>query len=173
MNEYNYQLRSATVDMLMRYRQHCTHAVTLTMKQGIWVSNSKGHSYIKLTPQLASRNLRYALNRINRYFYGNGYKRKPDHYSLLVISSLEGQQYRQRMHYHLQLGNLPTDCTNEDLGKALTEAWSATDFGYTQKDLQALYGTHWLNYMTKEISARNDDCMDWNNVCVPLRYRSN
>jgi len=166
-------LQAATLHMLSQHRQHFTHAVTLTMKQAVWVKTANGRACTKLTEQLASRNLQHALNRLNRHFYGNGHKRKPQQYSLCVIPTLEGSKTRKRLHYHLQIGNLPENTSDDDLRKALTQAWSATDFGDTQIDIQTLYGTHWLNYITKEIGTADTDCVDWRNVCIPQSLRTN
>ena len=165
------QLQDATLHMLNQYRKHFTHAVTLTLKQSIWVKTDNGRACTKLTEQHASRNLQYALNRLNRYFYGNGPKRKPDQYSLSVIATLEGSKTDKRLHYHLQIGNLPADTSDDELRKGLTAAWSATDFGDTQIDIQKLYGTHWLTYITKEIGNADTDCVDWRNVCIPQSLR--
>lgn len=173
MNEDKNLLKTETLKFLNCDHALYTHAATLTLKQSVWMKTAKGSTCIKLDAVTASRNLRYALNRVNRYFYGNGHKRKPDQYSMLVIAILEGQQNDKRMHYHLQLGNLPNGTSNDDLRKAFTEAWSATEFGDTQIDIQALYGTHWLSYITKQIGTANTDCIDWQNVRTPLSLRTN
>ena len=159
--------------MFSPYRKHCTHAITLTMKQAIWVKTANGRACTRLNETLAMRDLKYALKRLNRYFFGNGYKRKPDQYSLLVIPTLEGGKWGKRLHYHLQIGNLPANTTDDELRKAITQAWSAVDFGDTQIDIQTLYGTHWLTYITKEIGNADTDCVDWRNVCIPQSLRAN
>ena len=161
------QLQRCTRTWLHQYRKHCTHAVTLTLKQATWISTEKGRAYIALTPQLASRTLRHALNRLNRKLYGNGCKRKPAQCQLLVIATLEGQRFSKRLHYHLQLGNIPAGIADDELREAITEAWHTTDFGDTEIDVQALFGTHWLNYITKEIGTNGTDCIDWDNTNVP------
>ena len=40
-------------------------------------------------------------------------------------------------------------------------------------DVQALTGTHWLNYITKEIGTKDTDCVDWDNVRVPKHLLQN
>ena len=149
--------------MLFRSKQ-CTHAVTLTLKQGIWIKTAKGRAYVRLTPEIASRTLRHALNRLNRCFWGNAARRKPRTHKLLVIATLEGQRSGKRLHYHLQIGNLPPHLTHADLVQAWHLAWAATDYGDKQIDIQALYGTHWLTYITKEIGSADTDCVDWENT---------
>jgi hypothetical protein len=161
-----------TLQMFNPYRKHCTHAITLTMKQSIWVMTKRGRACIKLTPQRAQRNLSHALNRLNRYFYGNGYKRKPDQYAALVIPVLHGLSGITRLHYHLQIGNLPENTTYDDLHKAVTEAWSATDFGDKQIKIQDLYGTRWLPYMMREIYKKEIDCVDMHNLNIPQKLRT-
>jgi hypothetical protein len=87
----------------------------------------------------------------------------------LVIPVLEGKKFGDRLHYHLQIGNLPNGTTTEAFAKALADAWKMTDFGDAQIDVQELYGTHWANYITKEIGVKDTDCVDWDNVRVPKR----
>lgn len=150
--------------MLRAQRKHCTHAVTLTLKQTAWVETPRGHACVKLTPQIAERTLRHALNRLNRCFWGNAAQRKPKTHRLLVIAALEGQRKGKRLHYHLQIGNLPKHLTEHDFRHALQLAWTATDYGDTQIDIQNLYGNRWTSYMTKEIGSADTDCIDWSNT---------
>ena len=164
-------LREAARHFLGNYRKYCTHAVTLTMKQTAWVRNSQGRSCIKLNEDRAHRTLRHAVNRLNRAFWLNAATRKGQ--TVLVLPFLEGKRYGNRLHYHLQVGNLPTGTTTEALRQALTEAWNNTEFGDEQMDVQALTGTHWLNYITKEIGTKDTDCVDWDNVRVPKHLLQN
>lgn len=173
MQKITTPLQHAAIGMLNSYSELCTHAVTLTMKQTLWIKTPRGRACIKLTPENASRNLRHALNRINRRFYGNGYKRKPEQYRLLVIATLEGKNTDKRLHYHLQIGHLPANTTTDELHTAIADAWGVTDFADRQIDVQALYGTNWLTYITKEIGNADTDCVDWQNVCVPDCLRKN
>jgi len=167
------QLQALTLHMFSPFRKHCTHAVTLTMKQSVWVKTERGRACIKLTPQRAQRNLSHALNRLNRYLYGNGYKRKPDQYAALVIPVIHGLSGNTRLHYHLQIGHLPENTSNDELSAGIIEAWSATDFGDAQIDLQNLYGTHWLTYTTREINREDIDCVDLHNLNIPQKLRTN
>jgi hypothetical protein len=159
-------IREACQFTLRPYRAHCTHAVTLTMKQTVWIRNENGRSCVKLDQYHAQRTLRHALNRLNRTLWKNAATRKGQ--TVLVLPFLEGQKRGDRLHYHLQIGNLPTDITTAAFTQALTDAWNHTDFGDKQIDVQELYGTqHWLNYITKEIGAQDTDCVDWDNVRIP------
>ena len=173
MDNLKIALQAATLHMLSPYRRYCTHAVTLTMKQSVWVQTERGRACIKLNEQRAQRNLSYARNRLNRYFYGNGYKRKPDQFALLIIPVLHGLSGRTRLHYHLQIGNLPENTSNDELRAGIIEAWSATDFGDTQIDIQNLYGTGWLKYTTGEINNEEMDCVDMRNLDIPQKLRTN
>jgi hypothetical protein len=150
--------------MLYAHRKLFTHAVTLTLKQAAWIETAKGRSYTRLTPLIAQKTLRHTLNRLNRCFWGNAARRKPNTHKLLVIASLEGQRSHKRLHYHLQIGNLPKHLTQTDLRDAITLAWTANDFGDTQINIQALYGSGWTTYITKEIGSKDTDCIDWENT---------
>ena len=167
MNTVDNKLRIAAFDMLSAHRKHCTHAITLTLKQTAWIDTARGKACTALTPLIASRTLRNALNRLNRQLYGNGFKRKPNTHKLLVIATLEGVRSKKRLHYHLQIGNVPRSISDDELQNAISLAWTATDFGDTQINLQTLYGSHWLNYITKEIGYSDTDCIDWLNTHIP------
>ena len=157
-------LRRATRQMLLTQRQLCTHAVTLTLKQAAWIDTERGRAYVRLTPGLAQRTLRHTLNRLNRCFWGNAARRKPQTHKLLVLATLEGGRSNKRLHYHLQIGNLPKHLTEQDFRQAFALAWTANDFSDAQIDIQNLYGTLWTHYITKEIGSADTDCMDWENT---------
>lgn len=119
---------------------HAPFAVTLTLKQRVWLENG----YVSLTSDLAKRNLRHFLNIVNKRVYGSSAQRHDKRVRCVAVQ--EGGQYK-RLHYHLML-----DCPRDELmgmfPAILTKAWIGTDWGYPQIDIQP-GDQGWLNYMTK------------------------
>lgn len=153
--------------MLNQHLAKCTHAVTLTLKQSVWHKTVNGKVHEKLTNERASRTLRHALNRLNRQLYGNGFKRKPHTHKLFVIAALEGSRSAKRLHYHLQIGNVPQGVNDQQLANAIQLAWTATTFGYQQQDFKTLRDEGWVRYITKEVGRTDTDCIDWENTHFP------
>ena len=162
--KFNNNLQKAACDMLAPLRPHCTHAVSLTMKQAIWPLTENGRSCTKLDEYQARITLRHGMNRLNRKLWKSAAKRQ----TILVLPFLEGKRFRKRLHYHLQIGNLPHATRTETLTRAMKEAWGQTDFGDREITVKPLYNEHgWLGYSTKEVSVFNTDCVDWESLRIP------
>lgn len=159
------KLRTATLKFINQSRQAFTHTITLTLKPTIMVSTVCGNTFTKLTSELASKTLRHALNRINRHYFGNGFKRKPDTYALYVIAALENMD-KHNPHFHLQIGNMPTS-DRDEIYKVFNDCWQQTDFGNQHIHVDRLRDEGWASYITKNIRTGNTDCLDWSNTRLP------
>ena len=135
------------------------YAVTLTMKQGIPIDQSR-RAYERLTPERASQNLRHFLNLLNKRVYGNAHVRHK--LRIPVIPVREGGT-RSRLHYHIMI-----DCPRDDLKPVYPELirslWGRTRWGYDQIDIQADADSGWINYISKLRDKPSfEDSIDWVN----------
>ncbi|WP_067674898.1 rolling circle replication-associated protein [Tsuneonella dongtanensis] len=129
-------------------------AVTLTLKQCLPLP---GGALVKITPDLASRNMRHFLNLLNRRVYGSAYLRHGQRLPCLV--ALEGTNDK-RLHYHIHL-----DCPREDLvptyPRLISELWERTDWGHREVDVQSA-DEGWVGYITKlRDKADYSAAFDW------------
>lgn len=137
----NVAMQSSLREWLKMDKWHSPFAVTLTLKQRLWLD---GGASVALTPDLASRNLRHFLNLVNKRVYGSSAQRNGNRIRSVV--ALEGGHFK-RLHYHLML-DCPRDELTMEFPAILTKAWVSTDWGYPQIDIQPC-DQGWLNYMTK------------------------
>jgi hypothetical protein len=130
-------LRTPLKNFLLESAQHYDLAVTLTMKQRDGSSN--------LDEIEASKNLRHFLNRLNKKAFGNASQRFGK--KVETIAMLESS-YSGRLHYHLALKN--PFSSNEMCHSAIHDCWSQTRWGYNEVDVQPIYSSGWISYITKE-----------------------
>lgn len=135
------KIQRSVQDWVDIHRWNSPFAVTLTLKQRLWLD---GGGSVALTPDLASRNLRHFLNLVNKRVYGSSAQRNGKRIRSVAVQ--EGGQYK-RLHYHLML-DCPRDQLVMEFPAILTKAWVSTDWGYPQIDIQPC-DQGWLNYMTK------------------------
>ena len=135
-------------------------AVTLTMKQGMMVEDRYGKSIVRLTPAVASQNLKHFLNLLNKRVNGKAHSRF--NVRIPVIPMLEGGS-GSRLHYHLMI-----DCPRDDLKpvypQLIQSLWGRTQWGYDQIDIQADADSGWINYISKLRDKPSfEDSIDWVN----------
>ena len=123
-------------DFILDTAKNYDLAVTLTLKQ------RDGGS--RLDAIEASKNLRHFLNRLNSRAFGNASQRFGK--KVEVIAVLEAS-YAGRLHYHLALKNPFT--TMAVCQSAIAECWSKTRWGYDEVDVQPIYSSGWISYITK------------------------
>ena len=119
-------------------------AITLTLRQAIFIEGDNGRIRQSLTQQEASQNFRHFMNRLNRSTFGKAAQRFGK--GLAVVPILEGGSGK-RLHYHTII-----DCPAKFGGEFHAEIlrhWKATDWGYHQTDCQHGADRGWLNYITK------------------------
>ncbi|MCZ8018670.1 hypothetical protein [Novosphingobium sp.] len=119
-------------------------AITLTLRQAIFVNGDNGCSRISITPVAASQNFRHFMNRLNRAAFGKAAQRYGK--GLAVVPILEGTQDK-RLHYHAII-----DCPgrlHDQFQSEIVSHWQSTDWGYHQTDCQHGADHGWLDYITK------------------------
>lgn len=135
-------------------------AVTLTLKQRIGGDGGVSCVTERLTPEIASRNLKHFLNVMNKQVYGSAAQRHGK--CLPVFSVLEGGMGK-RLHYHIAI-----DCPRDDLidvfPAMVVTKWRKTLWGYDQTDVKPC-DTGWLTYITK-LRDKPDfaSSIDWMNT---------
>lgn len=129
-------LRRLLKDFILDTAKDHDLAVTLTLKQ------QDGPT--RLDSIEASKNLRHFLNRLNKKAYGNAAQRFGK--KVEVVPMLEAS-YAGRLHYHLALKNpFPTVAICRS---AIIDCWSKTRWGYDEVDVQPIYSSGWIDYITK------------------------
>lgn len=139
-------------------------AVTLNLKQASKVETDRGRSFVALTDQYASQNLRHFLNRVTRHYHGNAGRRFGKR--LPVIPVLEGGN-GHRLHYHLLI-DLPEATSLDEVYPLFVTEWMRTQWGYGQVNIQQNPDAGWLNYITK-LRSKIDvgESIDWMNLYHP------
>ena len=82
---------------------------------------------------------------------------------LTYVPVIEGQSSGHRIHYHCVIVT-PTWVTLPDMRAAVKHAWSRTEFGAHQVDVQPMRDDGWLRYMSKEAWTLTRDVVDIDNV---------
>jgi hypothetical protein len=138
--------------------------VTLNLKQAVGIEADNGRSFVRLTEQHASQNLRHFLNRLGKRYLGNAARRYGK--KLPIIPVLEGGT-GHRLHYHLII-DLPATATLDDVYPLFVTEWMKTQWGYGQVHIQPCRDDGWLNYITK-LRSKIDvgESIDWMNLYHP------
>ncbi|AML51473.1 hypothetical protein [Falsihalocynthiibacter arcticus] len=111
-------------------------AVTLSMKQQF---GSEALDGIR-----ANKNMRHFLNCLNKRAYGNAFQRF--NRRVKVIPILE-KPFVGRYHYHTIIEN-PFD--DEHIFRAeIVNCWTKTKWGYHEIDIQPVFSSGWIDYITK------------------------
>ena len=165
-------LHKTTKDYLNLYAPLCTHALTLQTRLPTLNASEAKMTAIK---ERAQRTARQFNRRLAVAAYGNGAIRKPNIYSPLIITAIEGTlntyDKNRTLHLHIALGNILTPTsriqTEEQLMTAIRNAWLATDDGVDDIDIQQMTSDRWITYLTKEFEDGNAECIDWQNCYIP------
>lgn len=168
----NKQLHSTSKDFINLYAPYCTHAITLQM-------NLPTHNVSKVhmanLKERAGRTVRQFNRRLATAAYGNGATRKPNLYSPLIITAIEGTtntyDSNRTLHAHIALGNIITATsrihTEQQLQTIIRNEWLATADGVDDIDIQQMTSNRWITYLTKEFENGNAECIDWQNCHIP------
>lgn len=99
-----------------------------------------------------------------------GAKNKPKLYSLLTVPVVEGLHFSsygiKTLHFHVAIGNVPTNVTMEHFVATVKEAWARTKYGTSDVHIRAVCDSD-TNYITKEVSKNEGHGIDWVNVSIP------
>lgn len=137
----NTRIRSSIIDWIDIEKWQNPFAVTLTLRS---IRCRESGQSLRLTPEIASRNVRHFLNILNKRIYGAAAQRYGKQVQALAVA--EGG-LSKRLHYHLML-DCPRDELVTEFPLIIKESWLKTDWGYRQIDVQPC-DSGWLTYMTK------------------------
>lgn len=140
----------------------------LTLQTSIIPADSRFRLEQQLTDVSSSfRNFR---NRLNYRIFRQASRRKPSRYSLLCVPIIEGLKFSpygcRSLHYHVAIGNVPSEVQMEDLELFSRNEWQKCRFGGVDVHLRPA-STGFSSYITKEISHNDALGVDWCNVAIP------
>ena len=129
------------------------HAITLTLKQRV--------DNLAIDLIHASINLRYFLNRLNRWFFGSASTRYKK--SVQVVPVIENN-YTTRYHYHIAIDK-PDHIDDVEFSHAIRQCWIKTKWGYNHIDIQPMTDNGWIDYISKvNTKDEYDLAIDWVNL---------
>jgi hypothetical protein len=139
---------------------HAPHAVTLTLKQGLIMQSGILPHLAHLTREAASQNYRHFLNVLNRSIFGKASIRSGKRTN--SISVIEGGN-GTRLHIHAVI-----DCPRDDIlptfPAMIKQAWSETQWGHHQIDVQPDANSGWITYISKNRDKPDfANAIDWTN----------
>lgn len=160
------------VNFLKSYTPFCTHALTMQMNLPTLNASDAHMEYLH---EQATKNVTHFINRVAYKAYGNGAKRKPNKYSPLIITTIEGTlntyDTNRTLHAHMAIGNIITPNSNikteEQLLATIKTEWLNTTYGNKNILVEKMHSTGWINYITKELYNGNMDCISWENTRIP------
>lgn len=88
-------------------------------------------------------------------------------HELTYIPVIEGQGSGHRIHYHCVIVT-PSWVDLKDMATAVKHAWSRTEFGAHQIDVQHMRDDGWLSYISKEARTLHRDAVDIDNVRLSM-----
>ena len=115
-------------------------------------------------------NFRHFCNRLNQDVYGNGHKRKPDQFSLLILPVIQGALFSpygaRTLHYHLALGNVPAELDFKTLSTLIRRNWKTVRVARDDTDTRPA-DPGWQTYITREVEQGHIASIDYDNWHVP------
>lgn len=157
---------------LTKYNKHITH----------WaVAHTPFHTYHATQSQLESMKLearkqcRFFRRTFSQYLYQAKALRKPEIYSPLIITTIEGVKTsphkQDTIHFNFAIGNIPRCITTVELHQVFEHCWvdkaklSGKSLWLQDADLSR--NINWINYITKEAEFGNIDTWDFENTQIP------
>jgi hypothetical protein len=157
MNQTDYGLRDAFLEVATIDHWTKPYAVTLTMKQAI----KRDRFTIRLDPLKASQNLGHFLNLLNGKIFSSGDLRRGRRVRCIPVLE-DGERY----HYHLCLDK-PAHVPEINFLNLIYDCWARTDFGYWMVEITPA-DDGWIRYIAKGRSKRVfADALDWENFHNP------
>lgn len=149
-------LQKAALETLPVFDETDTLAVTLTMKQSVFID----FYFHRLDDIKAQKNLRHFINLLSREVFKNAHRRK--HKTIQIIPSLQFSP-EERLHYHALI-RVPPGVDRDTFKQLIREFWLKTYFADYQIDIQDAYDvTRFASYMTRDARDPN---IDWTNLHI-------
>ncbi len=155
------QFREQTKKYLNHTNWGASLAVTLNLKQSrkVHLKNATA-TYIRLTNDDITQNVRHFLNLLNASVYGNHWRRWNRQIERFVIV-----EKSNREHIH-SIIKIPEQTKITELAKLIPQLWIKTNWGYGNGDIQKCYDSDgWIDYLLKYRTKSNlPDSIDWENT---------
>lgn len=129
-------------------------AVDLNFKKSIYVQDGRMNRKVKLTREIAEKNVSHFLNILNKKIYGNASRRFNK--KINVFSVFEGGDKNKQLHIHMTM-DVPEHVDRDKFVSLVSELWIKTDFGNRNMYIQDIYeinGRH--QYMLKKRTKVED-----------------
>jgi len=174
---FDTKLQAAFREMASRYAPYLTTAATLTLKKYARIRvrrfDNQSTEIYEFGQHLTDQTIRSTANRfearLTHYLYGNQSKHKnKEHWAKpLLLVAIEGRNTHKRPHFHIAVGNIPTD-KQADIGVLIEKAWHDCDFAHNEVRVEPLTNCYgWLDYMTKEVGYTDNDAFAVEHICIP------
>lgn len=169
--DFKQKLMQSYRDHLHHFDEHIQYAVTLQTNFVPAERPSQREWQFKVLKE----NFTYFANRLNAKIYKNGFKRKPDELSLLIIPVIQGALFSpygtRTLHYHVALGNVPPSYSEESLNRLIKGIWKTCAVARDDV-LTKPAGPGWQDYITAEVDEGHIECVDYDNWNVPIKALS-
>lgn len=171
------KLQQAYRNHIEPYSQWIQVAVTLTLKTTAKIrvkrfTNYGDDSYEFLEhldeDKLHSR-ITYFTALLRHELFGNLAKHKnKQHWAQpLAIVATEGRNTHKRTHFHLAIGNIPTEKLG-NIEATINRIWQRCDFAHKEVCVKHVTsGSGWLGYITKEVGYTDNDALDIVSSTIP------
>jgi hypothetical protein len=105
------------------------------------------HGWVRLTPEIARRQVRWLLRNVDKAVYGNDFKRLGSRTSRLVV--IEGIDGFKRLHAHLAVG-VPNGFSPVKFLELFENFWARANWGYGHGDADLCENPQrWISYILK------------------------
>lgn len=161
-------LIAAHRNMVHRYGSFVQFGVTL--QSNFIPGETDGHLEWQISRM--KEHFRHVCNRVNGAIYGNGFKRKPDQYRLMILPVIQGTTFspfgERTLHYHIGIGNVPDQYSSHELRMLFREGWAMSPAARDDVDVKPA-DPGWTCYITGEMEDGVVAHMDIDNWFVPTK----
>ena len=165
-DDVNLKAQDQLVGDFMQYANALRYVVTLQTR----IVPSRDPIKREMQMASAAEDARHFWKRVNYKLWGVAAKRFPKKCRLLTLSFLEGGLFAadgfRTLHFHVGVGNVPTEVDLLKFVKLIRSEWAKTRYGSNDIDIQPP-SRGVLEYVTKEMKKGNWDCIDPVNTFIP------
>lgn len=133
-------------------------AVTLTIKQTIEIKTDRGMHYRALRRDDCDAIAKRFTQKLNRQVFGNAAERHGK--GLIYLPIVEGVHNSKNLHLHMAVGNFPKTFQFNQFPQMVSNAVTLVRELDEQHAVDVM-DSGWLDYITKELSAKNTDNVLW------------
>lgn len=109
----------------------------LTMKKARWKKNNNGEVYgwVRVNEDIARKNSKIWLDRVNKRVYGNAYRRYGK--KLNVVTVIEKNKDNKRLHIHALI-ECPDWMPKSDLIDIVDKSWDRSPWSYDERRIEEI-----------------------------------